>query len=194
MNWWSSYLNQLLRNSRTLFRQFSPFPLYHIFPLTRKIPLAKTGCNFSDLKISLKVIFSSSYCLTSLLPFRAKPLESSLGTCHFLLFAQKSMPIRFLSSPLHQSSTRPITHFTFTFSNVMVNSQSSSYSAYQQHRTKLIPFSKWLSVPFLPFCWFFYHSDSELSSWIHLFPATCISLIILLSSIAANTNCMQTVL
>lgn len=78
MNWQSSYLSQLLhwctrsqllRNSSTLF---------HIFPLTRTIPVTEICCHFSNLKISLELTFPSSYCLTSPLPFKAKPLQSTV--------------------------------------------------------------------------------------------------------------------
>lgn len=156
MNWWSSYLRQL-RNSRTLFQQFSPFPLHHIFPLTRKIPLAETGCNFSHLKISLKVVFPSSYCITPLLPFRAKPLES---TVYVPAISSSSPSIRskihanqvfIMTTPSKQLKANNL-HYLHIFK--CYGQHSVLLLANQQHRTKLITFSKWLSVPFLPFCWF----------------------------------------
>lgn len=55
-------------------------------PPHRTIPLPDRCCNFSKFKTS-QLHTPSSYCLTSLLPFRAKPLESTVWTwCFFLSF------------------------------------------------------------------------------------------------------------
>lgn len=124
MKWQSSYLSQLPPLVHYIPTQGpcssnSPFPL-HLFPLARTIPLAEIRCNFSNLTVSLDLTFLQATALPLCSPLEQnhhKVLSRLAVSSSHPPILSKSMPMRCLSSPLHQSSSKPTSYLHIFKSN-----------------------------------------------------------------------------
>lgn len=104
--------SQLFKDSRTRWQQFFPFSLHHVCLITGQSHYQRYSVISLTLKpfdFTLPQATASPHCSPLEQSHQKVLSELAVSSSHSSILS-KSMPISFLSSPLHQSSSRPTTY------------------------------------------------------------------------------------